>query len=485
MAAGIAAVDLVLLLTAADEGIMPQTREHLDIISLLNIKRGVLVISKADKSDSRQIKRLTRELRELTAETPLQNAPIIAVSAQTGEGIDKLTAAVCRLAADLQPPSTAVLTRLPVDRCFTVKGFGTVVTGTLWSGDLTAGDAVKILPLGKTARIRRLEVNGKPVASCSGKQRAAVNLPGIGREEIPRGSWLVKEDLPVAHTVLAALRLLKTAPPLKHNTRVHVRFGNREVNGRICTAEGTILPGEEKQVKIHLEKPLLPLPADLLIIASYSPVITIGGAKVLAVNPPKKRRNKQTAPLWENAEALLGNYHRNSPLSPGMPESEFKKKLFGKLSPEQQKQLLKDWQTAEKIKTENGTLSLFAFSPKIDPQTAKITERIMKALTAGGFSPPPLADLLKNLPPAKAKALTELLKNQGAIRQTDGVFFAAEILDKAENLITAELNRKGKITLAEARDLLGTSRKFALSILSYLDNRQITKRRGDYRILNK
>ena len=482
MAAGVAPIDLALLLTAADEGIMPQTKEHLDILSLLHIPQGILVISKADQASPEQIEKCRRELKRLTEGTPFQNAPVVVVSAKTGEGIDRLTAEVCRLAAQLPQPAQENQTRLPIDRCFTIKGFGTVVTGTLWSGCLTVGDTINVFPAGKTARIRRLEVNGRAVDRCQGKLRAALNLPNLSKEELPRGSWLTNGNLTAAHTVSAELYLLPAAAPLKNNARVHVRFGNKEINGRIRLTEDILPPGSRQKGKIHLETPLFPLPGDLLILASYSPVITIGSAKVLEINP-KKARRQTSDNLWENAQTLLTNYHRVNPLSLGMPQGQLKKKLLQKQTAADQNQILQEWQTTKKIKIIRGKISRYDFQPRPDRRTQTTIDQLLEALTAGGFTPPPITELLQNLPPDQAKAVTEFLLEQGRICQSEGIFFAAAALNQAEDSVRSYLLKNGRITLAETRDLLGTSRKFALSILSYLDNQQITKRQGDYRIL--
>jgi selenocysteine-specific elongation factor SelB len=486
MAAGVSAVDLVLLLVAADEGIMPQTKEHLDIISLLNIQKGVIVISKADKTDPAKIKSLKTEIGKLLAPTPLKNAPIVAVSALTGEGIQQLTQEVKKLAKNLPAQSHNNFTRLPIDRCFSVKGFGTVVTGTLWSGKLQTGDNIKIYPGGKTARIRRLEVNGKKVEKCIGKQRVALNLAGIEKADVPRGSWLSDFSLTPVHTVLAEVYLLPSAKTKANNSRVHIRFGTKEVNGRLKFTGESLKPQNTQTVKIHFEQNIFPLVGDRLILAEYSPVITIGSAKVLALNPPKKQSKKINLPNWENVQTLLKNYHQNNPLYPGISENEFKKKIFVKNNERESKEILKLWQTQQKIKQQNGYIALYSFEPYIDKKTQKTIDNILDVLNHTPLSPPAPENLAKEIiNKTQRKIIFEYLLKKKQIVKIDNLIFSAEAIEKAEKIIVKYLQKHEKITLAETRNLLQNSRKFALPILEYLDQKNITKRQNDYRILNK
>lgn len=503
MSGGVAAVDMALLLVAADEGFMAQTREHLAILSLLGITAGVIVISKCDLAARAEIDSLKKTIRRELAGSTLENAPITAVSALTGEGMENLQKTVRQtvesIIARRTPEKSDLnkLSRLPVDRCFSVKGFGTVATGTLWSGGFAVGDTVNIMSAdGKqaktaAAKIRRLEINGENAPQCLGKQRLALNLPALSKEQIPRGSWICNEILTPVHTAAVDFYLLKNAKQLKNNAPVHIRFGGLEVNARIRFDGEIMRPDSRQSVKIHFEKPIFPLAGDLLLAASYSPVTTIGGGKITAVNPPKKRqtngekREQQNLLLWQRAETVLGNYHQNQPMALGMAESEVKKKLLNNLPPTRQRELLANWQTAGKIKNQNGKISLADFTPKLDGKTAKIAEKALTALAKSRLKPDDWAVLIKELPPTKQKQLTELLTAQGKIQSADGIIFAAAALSDAEKAVTVYLRQNKKITLAETRDLLQTSRKFALAILSYLDGKGVTVRKGDYRILSK
>ena len=263
------------------------------------------------------------------------------------------------------------------------------------------------------------------------------------------------------------------------------------MNARIRFDGEIMRPDSRQSVKIHFEKPIFPLEGDLLLAASYSPVTTIGGGKITAVNPPKKRqtngekREQQNLLLWQMAETVLGNYHQNQPMALGMAESEFKKKLLNNLPPARQRELLAKWQTADKIKNQNGKISLADFTPKLDGKTAKIAEKALTALAKSRLKPDDWAVLIKELPPTKQKQLTELLTAQGKIQSADVIIFAAAALSDAEKAVTAYLRQNKQITLAETRDLLQTSRKFALAILSYLDGKGVTVRKGDYIILSK
>lgn len=486
MAAGVEAVDMVLLLVAADEGIKPQTREHLDIISLFGIKRGIVVISKADRADAKQIADLKAELKKLIAETSLSGAPIVAVSAHTGRGLSELKAEVCRQAALIDKSNQPSLTRMPVDRVFTVKGFGTVVTGTLWSGRLAVGDTVEIQPTAQTAKIRRLEVNGEAVESCGGNLRVALNLPSLERSQVPRGCWISQPNLLEAVSYAdARLNLLATAPTIGQNTRVHIRFGSKEILGRIRYKGEVPKGGTSTDVRIHFETPIFPLVGDTMIIASYSPVRTIGSAVVKRLNPKRGRSQDPMAALWQKTHQLLQDYHTGHPMELGMKQTELKNSVFPQNPPSDFNYHLQYWQDHKLLKRQGQFISLYHFQPQIDKRTQAKMDYVMERLTKNPFSPPDAEELLKDLQPQAAKRILELLKNHGQTVKCGEIIFATSALEQAKAKITAYLKQNQTISLAEVRDLLGTSRKYALPILSRLDSQKITKRQGDVRVLVK
>lgn len=482
MTAGASAIDLALLTVAADEGIMPQTREHLDILSLLGIG-GVLVITKCDKNTEKERLPLKKALQDAVRHTSLADAPLVEVSVRTGAGLAELTETVRRLAAKLPPPPADAPTRLPIDRCFPIKGFGTVVTGTLWGGHLQVGQKLRLLPSGLLTRVRRLEVNGQAVDHCANRLRAALNLPDLRVEQIPRGAWLVslEQNPEPDHTLLTEVFLLPRAAELPSGTRLRLRFGTTEVSGKIRFPGEPLRPGETRQVKLHPEKPLFPLPEDRLILAGGNPIRTLGGARVLAINPPKK--STEDTSLLPSLLEFLREYHRAHPLSPGVPAAELKQKCLPRLSAAERRRLLTAWQKAGRLRLEKDRVALADFQPCPDAAAQKQLQTILHRLEAGGMTPPARAELLADLPTATANALIQLLLFQDKIVESGGILFEARALEKAEDILLRHLRRHQTLTLAEARTLLGTSRKFALAVLNHLDCRRLTRRQGDVRVL--
>jgi selenocysteine-specific elongation factor len=296
MLAGVGGIDLVLLVIAADEGIMPQTREHLDIVTLLGVTHGVVALTKRDLIDDEWYELVEQEVRAGLASTPLAGAPIVPVSSLTGVGVSELLAALTGAAQHIAPRALSAPVRLPVDRVFSVEGFGTVVTGTLWRGVLRVGDNVDLLPEGRQLRIRSLEVHGASVNEAHAGQRTAVALHGVTREKVARGDWIVAPgSLRASRFVDVRVRLLPDlAAPLKSGARVRVYLGASEVLGRVVFLERTeggarLAPGGTALAQLRLESPLVADRGDLFVLRSYSPLATIGGGTVLDPTPTRHR----------------------------------------------------------------------------------------------------------------------------------------------------------------------------------------------------
>ena len=293
MVAGATGIDLVLLVIAADEGVMPQTREHLDICQLLGVRDGVVALTKADMVDGEWLEMVTEDVREYLAGTFLQNAPVIPFSAVTGEGREAIVATIDALAARIPARSEEGIFRLPVDRVFTMKGFGTVVTGTLSSGRISSGEEVLFLPGDRRARLRGMQVHGESVTSCVAGTRTALNLQGLDKDEIHRGQTAARAGTLFPTLMLdARVRLLPSAPrPLKNRERVRLHLYTSEIMTRVAVLEGeAIHPGSEGVVQLRLEEPAVALPGDRFVLRSYSPMTTIGGGVVLDPLPRKHRR---------------------------------------------------------------------------------------------------------------------------------------------------------------------------------------------------
>jgi selenocysteine-specific elongation factor len=293
MLAGIGGIDLVLLVVDVNEGVMPQTREHLQILQLLQVPRGILVLTKCDLAEEDWIDIVEEEVRETLAGTFLAKAPCCRVSAKEGTGIDTLKQTIAQMLHELAPRDEDGPTRLPIDRHFTISGFGTVVTGTLLSGRIRVGDTVEVLPPGESVRVREVQVHGqKAEVSCAG-QRVAVNLAGFERSDLQRGAVVATPGFyTMTERLDARFTLLKEAPrALKFRDPVHLHMGTAKLTARIVLLDRDIMePGETALVQFHLDTPLVAHRQDRFIVRSYSPMTTIGGGQVIDPAPRKHKR---------------------------------------------------------------------------------------------------------------------------------------------------------------------------------------------------
>ena len=292
MLAGVGGVDMALLVVAADEGVMPQTLEHLHILQLLDIRQAVAVVSKMDLVDREWLAMIMEQVRQTLAGAGLQNAPVVAASAYTGENIDQVKQALAAVALQTMEKTAAGFCRLPIDRVFSKTGFGTVVTGTLWMGRIRCGQMLQLMPGKRLVRVRGLQAYGRPVAEGVAGERVAVNLAGLEVQDIPSGSWLSEENLLSAvYRLDAALTLLADVAPLKDQERLGIHHGASQVMGRVRWLDRRQLqPGEQGLGQIQLEAPLCPLIGDRLILRRCSPPDTIGGGVVLEIAPPRHKR---------------------------------------------------------------------------------------------------------------------------------------------------------------------------------------------------
>jgi len=313
MVAGATGIDAAIFVVAADEGVMPQSIEHFDVLRFLKVSTGVVALTKIDKVSPEQAGEAIAEVRDLTKGTFLQEAPIVPVSSVTGEGLDQLRAELARIAQSVEARSSEGIFRLPIDRVFTLKGAGTVVTGTVISGSLQMGEMVALLPQGKNLRVRNLQVHNQSVRQIFAGQRAAINLPDVAKEDLSRGDALVTPGA-LATSLMADARIVlsSSAPrPIEQRRRVRVHHGTREVMARVVLLEGDILrPGESALVQLRLESPLAAAAGDLFVIRSYSPMLVIGGGSIIDPHPPKRRASAGAVELVERetlptAELLL------------------------------------------------------------------------------------------------------------------------------------------------------------------------------------
>jgi len=291
MLAGVGGIDLVLLVVAADESVKPQTREHFDICRLLGVRKGLVAVTKSDLVPRDILDLVRLEIQEYTAGSFLDGAPIVAVSARTGEELETLRAELRRLALDVPPKPVDLPFRLPIDRAFVMKGFGTVVTGTLIAGKVEKESEVEVFPLGRRVRVRGIEVHNQPTDRALAGQRTALNLAGIEAQELTRGMVLAPPGLFEATSRLdAAVSLLASARPLKNHARVHFHCGTAEAVAEVVLLDAKgLAPGQRMNAQLRLAEPGLFLPGDRFIIRQFSPLVTIGGGVVLDNQPAKHR----------------------------------------------------------------------------------------------------------------------------------------------------------------------------------------------------
>ena len=322
MLAGVGGIDLVVLVIAADESIKPQTREHFDICRLLGIPRGIVALTKSDLVDSDVLGLVRLEIDEFVRATFLEGAPVVPVSATTGAGLDALKKELLRVAEAVPAKDSTRHFRLPIDRAFSMKGFGTVVTGTLVSGALRTEGEAELYPLRKRARVRGLHSGNKSVAEAVAGQRTAVNVAGVEREEIQRGMVLAPPGVfePTAR-LDARVTLLASARPLKNRARVHFHQGTAEaIADVVFIGRNELAPGESALAQLRLDQPVLLLPGDRFILRQFSPVVTIGGGTALDVHAPRhKRADPAVTPFLEtlehgNREEILAAFAGSLPM---------------------------------------------------------------------------------------------------------------------------------------------------------------------------
>ena len=299
MVAGVVGMDMVLLVIAADEGIMPQTKEHMDILHLLGIQKCIVVLNKMDLVDEEWLELMEEEVRDQLQDTFLKDAPVVKVSSVTGEGLKELTDEIVKMeTSEVQEKEIHTIPRLPIDRVFTISGFGTIVTGTLISGIIRKDDTLQLYPWNAPCKVRNIQVHGKNVDECSAGQRVAVNLTGIKKEDISRGDVLASSNSMKSTTLLdVKLKILKDSNRIvKNRSRLHLFTGTSEVLCRaILLDRDELKAGEECFAQLRLEQELALRKGDRFVVRFYSPMETIGGGEVLEPNPKAKRRFKEAA----------------------------------------------------------------------------------------------------------------------------------------------------------------------------------------------
>ncbi len=578
MLAGVGGIDAALFVIAADEGVMPQTSEHLAILDLLQVSHGLVALTKIDMvaGDPDWLELVQADVAEALEDTSLAGAPIVPVSARSGEGLERLVAAIEDLLSQTPERRNIGRPRLPIDRAFSVAGFGTVVTGTLSDGELAVGQEVEITPAGLRARVRGLQTHKHKLERAVPGSRVAVNLSGVSKEQVSRGNVVA---LPGAlrPTVLVDVHLRMVArgldKPLLHNQPVDFFCGAAETPARtrLLSAE-TLGPGEEGWVQLRLESPVAVQRGDRFILRQASPSRTLGGG--IVVNPYPGRRWRRFRPevfamlealqsgdppgvllqalqrlepaayaavaaassldrasvaqafadllaadqvlaldrdwdagqledrqrmaslqtvitvegwreLASRLDSILAGYHRHYPLRLGMGREELKNRWQGKRqtwSLRQFNDLLGQAVQAGVVVDEGAVVRLSGHEAKLAPKDQVAADRLLARFVAQPAMPPSAAEAQE----AVGEDVFQWLLDSGRLtRVSDDVVFEAAAYDAMLQQIVDFVRREGSITVAQVRDLLGTSRKYALALMEHLDARHVTRRVGDARVLRK
>ncbi len=550
MLAGVGGIDLAMLVVAANESVMRQTREHLAILDLLEIRRGMVVITKEDLVDEEMVELVKAEVEDLLAPTTFRDAPMVAVSAYTGKGLDTLKTAIDSMLDTTEPRSDLGRPRLPVDRCFTVAGFGTVVTGTLIDGNLSVGSEVELALTKERCRIRGLQSHRQKLELADPGRRLAANLSGISRSEIQRGEVITLPGwLQTTNILDAQFRVSRDAPrPVRHNEGITFHLHTSESNARLRILDKKELrPGEEGWVQIHLSDPVPLVKGDLFVARSAED--TLGGGRVV---DPKPRRHRRFIPsvierlalvheggddtllnavdMWgpcdittlarranlaldgvttrlaelesdervvllgdlasdadsvaysmaawqdqtQRASRALTEFHRQHPLRKGVPREEMRSRMsmpqavFNRLSAK----LVSDGYMTE----EDGVLRLPEHQASLTPALTKQADSYVAALESDPFAPPTDHGIA-------AELLGYLIQDGRVVKVSEEVVFSHKAYRQMVDMVVQHTKAEGSITVAQARNLLGSSRKYVLPLLEHLDQQRVTRRVGDERVL--
>ncbi len=540
MLAGATGIDLVLFIVAADESIKPQTREHFDICRLLAVPHGIVVITKKDAVDDDIVELVKMEVEEFVAGSFLEGAPVVGVSAKTGDGIAELKQTLREVSAKIKAKESKRYFRLPIDRVFTMKGFGTVVTGTATSGALTLEQEVELQPSGARLRVRGLQVHGETAKRASAGQRTAVNL--VGDVEPERGQTLIEAGRLVAtRQVDCTFQLLNGVKPLKHRAPVHFHAGTAEATAEVRLFSGTVLePGSTATVRFHLKKPMMLLPGDRFIVRMFSPVVTIGGGQVIDIDAPKKPsperlaifangtvaqrlsqlvkesavgigrpdlvhrtgllvseidaalEGKQIVKIgqwfvdadWfaaarKRLEQHLAKFHKAHPLLPGMQREELRSRELPGAPVAVLDELLR---TARTVVSEGELLRLASHTLHLKQDEAEAIAKIEAAFETTGLAVPSTNEVLamSGVELARAKTLLQLLlRQQKLVKIGDELVFHHTALEQLKQILAA--HKGERFPVGTFKDWTGISRKYAIPLLEYLDRLRITRRDGDAR----
>lgn len=559
MVAGVVGMDMVLLVIAADEGIMPQTREHLDILSLLGIKKSIIVLNKCDLVDEDWMELVEEEIREELEGSFMEQAPLVKVSAATGEGIPDLIRVIDNMTRDeVEEKDINTIPRLPIDRVFTLSGFGTIVTGTLVSGTISKEDILEMYPIGKECKIRSIQVHGEDRKECLAGQRVAINLSNVKKSEVKRGCVLAPVNSMKDTDLLdVKLEMLESSMRvLTNHARLHFFTGTSEILCRAVLLDKEELgPGESGFVQLRLEEKIAVRRGDRFVVRFYSPMETIGGGVVLEPNPKIKRRFREDVIeelkrkesgsvtdivemhvkehgdtlitiselakltalsveeiqeasetleeegailefalrkdtyLWHADESrkrlrevlkTLEKYEADHPYRYGMKKAEVQMAFFKKIKPAVFDKIIDYYISQNVVKRVDEFLCTPDYEVRKDDIYEKISAGFLKVWEKAGFDfvryseieHPSVSDDVAD------DILNILLEEKQAVKVSDEMYTLMEYMEEAKEKIKGHLKENPVITIAQVRDMFGTSRKSAKPILEYMDSIKVTKKTG-------
>ena len=546
MLAGATGIDLALLVIAADEGVMPQTREHLAILGLLGIRGGVVALTKSDLVEPDWLDLVRLDVADVLAGTAMADAPMVATSVVTGAGLPALREALAAAAADVSARRDDDVFRMPIDRVFTIRGTGTVITGTVWSGSIGRDDVVRVMPDDKTVRVRGLQAHGTAIDRAKPGTRLAVALAGIDHDALTRGAVLVSEGGWHASRVLRAdLTLLgNTVAALSPRASVRFHLGTTEVGARVVTPGGALSPGETKAGRVVLDAPVVVRAGDRFVIRGGSPVSTLGGGVVVDPHPAHRRARPWTAQhdsfdarlslalreaggeglgiadlpvrlgaspsdvaaclerhrdvlrigarifdrayrdeLVSSLAEAVAQHHQRNPLDAGVLLQTIRARVVGR------SELLDDAVRTAVISghletIENGLVRRTGWRPTLSNDQTDLKATLAGALRTAGPEPPSLGELSAAHGPSVVPII-RMLEREGTIVpvESDRYYDAGALTALVDRLRNGMIGGR-EYTPSELRDVIGLSRKYLIPFLEYCDRRGITERRSTGRVLH-
>ncbi len=558
MVAGSGGIDIAALVIALDEGVMPQTVEHLDILSLLSVRMGLVVLTKSDLVDEELALLAEEDAKDAVKGTFLEEAPFIRVSSKTGDGIDQLRATLKELAHRVTERPVHGLLRLPVDRVFTIKGHGTVVTGTLISGTLSTGDEVEILPSGLRTTVRSLESHNRAEEKAFPGERVAVNLRGLEQGQVQRGEVLTHPgQFKPSYIVDVKLKALERSPiQLTNRRKVRFHHYTSDVEARVVLPDMEVLePGKEIIAQLRATAPIVPATGDRFVIRALSPSITLGGGVVMNPRAVKltarsakffmeldrsddaaileslvrssgiagigknellglsgfsaKRldkmletiRNSRTVIRFDAVEnrmvhsdffeivrtrllARLKAFHAEQPLKEGMSKQELRSSVPG--SDKLLKSVMEFLASKNEIVDQSNLVRLASHKVRLKEQEKDVKNSLSRMIIQGRNAPPVFKEIVaaSGTNPKEARNLLGILEKEGVVvRVSEELYFSNDFIEEIKKKLLEFMTREGGLTPSQFHEITGSSRKYNIPLLEYLDRQRFTMRVGDQRVL--